>query len=239
MITHFDEIKDNLQAVFKETALKENIVALLGLPSLYKVIIDNLDGDEVKVGFFDSLNLHERQVSILNLSRAAECIDFINLAKQLGCKNIIGIGLAGAYKYSLGTLFVAKKAISEELLTSYFTDNKIGIFDEYLFNRNKTVLNEFSSNNDSDFKIGVSVSLDLFSRETYSFINQQRELVDVVEMEVAPLYIMSNLYGINCFSLFFISDKLNKSYFLRDNEDRSIIHNIYNQIPKLIMKLKF
>lgn len=239
MITHFDEIKEELNEFHKDERINRNVVLLLWIPRLYKIIKNKLEGEELKIGFLDSYNLADKEVSIVNISTSSQVIDFLNFAKQFNCQNVIGVGLAGAYKLGLGTLFIPKEAVSEEKLTSYFTDNRIGVFSEELFRKNEEIIKKFSENNNTSLELGKTVSLDLFSRETKEFVKEYSTKVDSIDLEVAPLYIISNLLNINCFAILLISDNLDRSYFLREKKEISIIHNLYDQIPELIKSLRF
>lgn len=239
MKTHFDEITEELQTFYGQSPLFMNVIVLFWLPRLYRYIKRDLVGEEIKIGFLDSYNLAHKRISVVNISNASQCIDFINFAKQFNIENVIAIGLAGSYKLEIGTIFIPKEAIGEEILTSYFTKTKVGNHSDTLYSTNKHILGKFSKDNGVKLNLGKIVSLDLFSRETKDFLKKYSKISDTVDLEVAPFYIMCNLFEIHCFAIMLISDNLEKSYFLREGEEISIVHKLYEKIPALINQLKF
>jgi Purine-nucleoside phosphorylase len=237
MLTHFDEIRKELLEKYSIHLFGDSVVILFWLPRLYRYIKRDLDGSEIKVGFFDVYRFKNVNGSVVNISNASQCIDLINLIHIFDIKRIYGIGLAGSYNKGIGSILIPERAYSEEGLSRYYTKKRYGVFSERMYLANRGILAEFSAANSVQLFCGTIMSLDLFSRETKRFIEMNKKKVNSIDLEVAPFYIMCNYYGIECMAIMILSDLLGTSYFIRENDEIEIVHRIYETMPKLLCRI--
>ncbi len=143
MIAHFEEISDDLKRKYGDI-IHENVVLLLWLPRLYKSIKEQLPGIEYKIGFWDTFNLKDKNLSIIDVGNSSQVIDSINFFSVLGVKRVIAIGLAGSYDFEIGTIFIPEKAYNEDIIISHYSSEKICTFNKNLFDKNKEQIEKYT-----------------------------------------------------------------------------------------------
>lgn len=219
------------------------VFVTLGIPWFFKRLSMSRFIIKKNEGWWKLLVIqHEgNEATLLSVgSGSCEVIDVVRLLTKFKCRNIVGIGLAGALKkeIQIGDIIVPTTCVE----VSAASDKQVALFHSRdLFEGYESDLKGFCSQNNISLHQGKLCTVDSLTSENAHFFKlaQSSDFLGA-DMETFYLYKEAIRAGFKVSSFQVVSDNpiLHKSFLDKiPNEDLNIKRKVYSKMPLLIKNI--
>jgi len=219
--------------------IKGTVVMTLGIPWFFKRLNKQKSIIKRSVGWWNLsvMRCDGSEVTLLSVgSGSSEVTDVIRLLTKFRCRNVVGIGLAGALRreIQIGDILVPTRCVRPSVSGARKT---VG-YSEELYSVYKSGLEDFCIKNKVSLHYGTLCTVDSVTCENSEFYSYAKSQgLSAVDMETFYLYKEAIKAGLKVSSLHVISDNpIAHKSFLDDIPENDIKRKrrVYGKLPSLL-----
>jgi purine-nucleoside phosphorylase len=219
--------------------IKGTVVMTLGIPWFFKRLNRRKSIVKRSGGWWNLsvMRCDSSEVTLVSVGcGSSEVTDVIRLLTKFRCRNVIGIGLAGAMRreIQIGDILVSTRCVTPSAAS---VRNGVS-YSEELYSAYKGEMEDFCARNKVSLHYGTLCTVDSVTCEDCQFYSHARSLgVSAVDMETFYLHREAVKAGLRVSSFHVISDNpIAHKSFLDDipKEDIERKRRIYGKLPSLL-----
>ena len=222
--------------------IKKTVILTLGIPWLFEKLKRRKFVTKRSRGWWNLsvIGCNKSEATVIAVgSGSSNVIDVVRLLTKFSCRNIVGVGLAGALRrdIQIGDIIVpvcSIQAFAESVREAVSHSNE-------LYSVYKNMLKEFCRRNKISLHEGLLCTIDSITSEDSHFYAHAEKLRCIgVDMETFHLYKEATKAGFKVSSFHVVSDNpLQHKSFLDEIPDSDINRKgrIYKKLPILIRKI--
>jgi len=219
--------------------IKGTVVMTLGIPWFFKRLNKQKSIIKRNVGWWNLsvMRCDGSEVTLLSVgSGSSEVTDVIRLLTKFQCRNIVGIGLAGALRreIQIGDILVPTRCVTSSVSGARKT---VG-YSEELYSVYKSGLEDFCTKNKVSLHYGTLCTVDSVTCENSEFYSYSKSQgLSGVDMETFYLHKEAIKAGLKVSSFHVISDNpIAHKSFLDDIPENDIKRKrrVYGKLPSLL-----
>ena len=219
--------------------IKRTVVMTLGIPWFFKRLNKQKCIIERNAGWWNLsvMRCNGSEVTLLSVgSGSSEVTDVIRLLTKFRCRNVVGIGLAGALRreIQIGDILVPTNCVRP-----FVSSAKEGVgYSEELYSAYKSEMEDFCAKNKVSLQYGTLCTVDCITCENSKFYTHAKSLgVFGVDMETFYLHKEAIRAGFKVSSFHVISDNpIAHRSFVDDIPENDIKRKriVYGKLPSLL-----
>lgn len=222
--------------------IKETVVMTLGIPWFFKRLNKQKSIIKRNAGWWNLSVMQNNgsQVTLLSVgSGSSEVTDVVRLLTKFRCRNIVGIGLAGALRaeIQIGDVLVPTRCVR---LSASSARRGVGYSDE-LYSAFKNEIESFCSKNGISLHYGTLCTVDSVTCEDSNFFSHAKSLdLSGIDMETFYLHREALKAGFRVSSFHIVSDNpiAHKSFLDKiPKDDIERKRMVYRKLPSLLKQV--